>query len=152
MTDRTLRGSELASTTRGADRHIRAGADRQPHVRAGERGSVVHAVTHHRGDAALLLEALDGGRLILRAHVGEDAVDAQFCGHRPCDGLRIAGDHRDVDPAIVERVDRRSRLRAHLVLDAQCADDDAVCEHVQDGRPCVPPRSRRVERLTSPAS
>jgi hypothetical protein len=62
----------------GFDGDIRAGADRNAHVRGDERGSVVHAIAHHRDAFALRLQLLDSRRLAFGQYLREHRVDPQL--------------------------------------------------------------------------
>ncbi len=108
----------------GLDRHVGAGADRQSDVGAGERRSVVHAVTDHRDRQAPLLQRGDGRVLVLRQDLGKDLIDADV-GRDPLGDLaRVPGDHHDqLDPEGVELGDGLACLGPDLVLQRQRADD-----------------------------
>ena len=115
---------------RGVDGHVRARADGDADVRAGERRGVVDAVADH-GDPAILLELADHRLLAVREHAGHDLVHA---GLR-ADGLRralvVAGQHHHADAHVPELADG---LRAVLLDDVGHGDDarrDAVLEKQQ---------------------
>ena len=72
------------------DRHVGAGADRDPDIGLGERGGVVDPVADHRHQLALVLQMADLERLVLGQDLGEDALDADLARRspRPCGGCR----------------------------------------------------------------
>ena len=79
-----------------------------PDVGLGERRRVVDPVADHGHEPALGLQPLDLGRLLLRKHFGQHALDAGLAG----DGLRgdprVAGQHDHLEPERAERGHRRA--------------------------------------------
>ena len=61
------------------------------------------------------------------------------------DSLGIPGDHDDLDTAGMQRVDRLTRLLAHLIGEPNRADHGTVGDHVQDDRAVGLPRLGRLE-------
>ena len=88
---------------------------------------------------ALVLEALDVGRLVLGEHLGEVAVQAEVAGHAPGAGLGVARDHDEVREAERAQVAQdASRLGARRVADADAAKKGLVLCNKDRGRcPCL---------------
>lgn len=88
---------------------VRAAADGDADVRAGERGGVVDAVADHNDLPPLGLQFADDAFLVLRQHVGDDAVEVEL----PADGvgrrLVVAGEHNDLAAVGLHTPDRRRR-------------------------------------------
>ena len=99
----------------GLDRHVGAGADREPEVGLGERGRVVHAVAHHGDDPALGLQATHHVGLVRRQHLGDHLVDADLRGHRARGRLVVAGEEQRPQPKRLQRGDRLGRRRLDRV-------------------------------------
>ena len=57
------------------------------------------------GLLSLRLEFLHPGRLVLGEHLGEARVDPQLLGDSIRHRLRVAGEHRHLEPALVQRLD-----------------------------------------------
>ena len=104
MAPTTSRGS-LAhqDDPRRLDGHVGARADGDADVGGGQRRRVVHAVTDHGHLAAAALEALTAAALSPGSTCGGHLVDAQATGDRIGDRLRVAGDHRHLQPHGVQR-------------------------------------------------
>ena len=79
------------------DGNVRARADGDPHIRAGQRRRVVDAVSHHSDGFPLLLQSRHMLLLFLRQHLGNDMGDVQLAA----DGLRstpvVARQHRHIN-------------------------------------------------------
>ena len=69
------------------DGDVRAAADGDAHVGAGQGGGVVDAIADHRHPLALLLQFGHFLILVLGQHLGEVRVDAQLLRHRLGDRL-----------------------------------------------------------------
>src|SRR5918998_1405350 len=83
---------------RGLDRHVRAGADGDAHVRLRQGWGVVDAVADHADPLAVRLQPLYLGGLVLRQDLGEDPVYAELAGDGPGGARVVAGEHGDLEP------------------------------------------------------
>jgi hypothetical protein len=79
-------------------------------VGLGQRRCVADAVTHHGDPFALLLQAAHVVGLLLRQHLGEDALDPQFARHGLGGAPVVAGHHGDRYPGIFEAGDEPRAL------------------------------------------
>ena len=140
----------------GFDGDVGAGAHRDADVGLGQRGGVVHTVTHHRNDVPVGLQALDDGELVGGHHFGDDVsfgieteLDADCIRSRPI----VPGEQHHRQPEISQLADRsRARLAddigddergAHLAVPRRDDDRPPIRLCAFDG---VPTRTRERER------
>ena len=130
----------------GLDRHVGAGAHRQPEVGLRERGGVVDAVADHRDHAALGLQPAHDRDLVLREHVGDDVhlVDADLASDRRARRPRC---RRSAAPAAGRAQRSSATARRRRRLDGVGHDEQARAPARPSRRPprCGP-RSRRPPR------
>ena len=101
---------------------IRARANCNADVGAGQGRRVVDAVADHRNLFALLLERRDLALLVLRQHLRHDAPDPKRPADRLGSAAVIAGQHHHVDAHRFKRVDRRTARRLDSVRHGHNAD------------------------------
>ena len=123
----------------GADRDVCTCADGDSGVGLGEGRGVVDTVADHGNGSAFVLKSADLRGLVLRSDAGIDPVDAEFLTNGIGDGLRVAGDHHDLDTFAVESINGCAGFGSNLVGEAEGADDVAVGKHVQDDRALLAP-------------
>ena len=121
-------------------RDIGPSADRNADVSLGKCGCVVHAVANHRDLAALPLQLLDLGGLVLRQHLRKNRGDADLAGDGGGGTRVVAGDHHRGQAHLVQRRQGRHRIRFDGVGNRQNAGGLPV-DRGEDGRltfGCVP--------------
>ena len=104
---------------RRVERDVRARADGDADVRAGERGSVVDAVADH-GDLAALAQAADLRILAVGQHAGDHAVHARGGADGARRALVVTCKHDDLDAHIPQLA---HGLRAVGLDDVRHGDD-----------------------------
>ena len=107
----------------GLDRDIGAGADRDAHIGAGERGGVVDAVADHGDGEAAAVQLVDLGGLVLGEDLGEHFVDTEVGADRFGDLGGVTGDHDDPPAHGPQLGYRLSCLQADLVFEGETSDD-----------------------------
>ncbi len=110
----------------GFDRHIRAGADRQSHLRLRQGGGVVDAVAHHGHDFPLLLQTPHRPGLVRRQHPRDNLLNAHCPRNRPRRALVVARQHHRRHPAGSQRGDRRLTARFDRVGHGNNAGHPAI--------------------------
>jgi len=119
----------------GFDGHVGAHrAHRDPHVGGGQRGSVVDAITDHRG-GALSPELFDQPRFVFGAQLGVHVLDPDIAGQRRGGGRVVAGEHRHVIAVAAQPGDHLGGLRPQLVAHGDGADHFAVVFDEDRGGP-----------------
>ena len=86
---------------RALDRDVGPRPHRDAHVRSRERRRVVHAVSRHRDDPALALEARHGLGLGRREDPRDDLVDSELRADALGGRLRVAREHHDANSQAV---------------------------------------------------
>src|SRR5690606_14080272 len=125
---RVVRGEDDAG---GFDGDIGAGTDRHPDIGAGQRGSVVDTVAHHRDLVPAVVQFGDLCVLVFGQHFGENLVDTEVGGDGVGDLTRIAGDHRDLHAAGVQRVDGSAGFFADGVFEGDGAEHAVTVDDMQ---------------------
>ena len=121
----SLRRLFISTTSAASMRDVRARADGDAHVRAGERGRVVDAVADH-GDLAALAA---GARITLSLPSGSTPAMTSIHARLRADGARgalvVAGEHDHLDAHIPQLADG---LRAVRLDDVRHGDHaERVC-------------------------
>jgi len=83
--------------------HVGAGA--KADIGLGERGRIVDAVAHEGQPTVLGFQALDRIHLAVGEDLGHDLVDAKASRDGLGRAAVVAGDHRDLQPQIMQRLD-----------------------------------------------
>ena len=103
----------------------------------GDGRGVVDAVAYHRHDEVARLEPFDRRGLVVGPGFGFDPIrgDAELAGHRLRGRSPIAGHEPDLDPAVVERPDRRGGRRLERIAERDLSGQRAVDGHPGDRLP-----------------
>ena len=96
-----------------ADRHIRAGTDRDAHTGTGEGRCIVYAIPYHCDLVALALELVDLLFLLVRKDACHDLIDADLGGDDRGGLWLVACEHDRADAHLVETRDSGGRGRLH---------------------------------------
>lgn len=101
-------------------------------VGAREGRRVVDAVSRHRGDSALGLEALHDRGLVGRQDLRDDLVDAELATDELRRRLAVAGQRDEPHPLVVEHADRVGRAVLDRIGDAEEAGEPPVDRDEED--------------------
>ena len=120
----------------GLDRHVGAGADRDPTSAVTSAGASFTPSPTIATRFPRACELLHLRRLLLRQHLGEDRVDAELLATALGDRLRVAGQHHDLDAAPCSRWTASHDSGRIASATANAASAVAI-EQVDDGLPAL---------------
>ncbi len=103
----------------GLDRDVRAGAHGDAEVGLGERGRIVHAVTHHRHDVAVALQITNHVELALGHHLGHHlrGFEAELAPDGEGGRRVVAREHEHRQTELPQLFERSMARGAHGVGD-----------------------------------